>query len=76
MKNFIAVKTCFLATMLLGIQCASASEITSAEAGGTCTLTNVKANKVIYEGRCIIDEAIESDGRTTWFLRISKTNNM
>jgi len=76
MKNFVNVKTCFLATLLLGAQCASASDVISAEARGTCTMTNVRADKVIYDGRCIIDQAVEQNGTTTWFISLGDAEPM
>ena len=70
MKKLAIVASCVLAMMLAVSQSASAGDIT-ASTDGTCQLTNVKADKVIYKGDCTIKQTIKKD-MTVWEIKLGE----
>ena len=74
MKKKIAFVSSILAVMLAGTQAVSAREIT-AEADGTCKLTNERVNKVIYHGDCRIKQTIKRE-RTIWDIKMGSADSM
>ena len=74
MKKKIAFVGGVLAVMLVSTQACSAREIT-AEADGTCKLTNVSVDKVIYHGDCRIKQIVKRD-MTVWDIKMGDADSM
>jgi hypothetical protein len=68
MKKTALVGSCLLAVMLATPQIASARDI-KGKTGGYCTLTNVRADKEIYNGDCTIKQTIKPE-RTVWEIKL------
>jgi uncharacterized lipoprotein YehR (DUF1307 family) len=74
MKITTLFSSCILAATIIGTQATSAREI-SAQADGTCKLTNVKVSKVIYHGDCVIKQTIRKD-MTVWSIKMGSAEPM
>lgn len=71
MKNLskVMVGVCVLAAGFAGLPfTASAAE--HGQTGGQCTLTNVAADKVLYDDDCTIKQTIKNDGQNIWEIQM------
>jgi hypothetical protein len=73
-KKLAIVEACVFAMVLAIGQSVSARDIT-AEADGSCKLTNEKVGKVFYHGDCRIKQTVKKD-MTIWDIKMGTAESM
>lgn len=75
MKKLAIVGTYVAATLLAGTPAAYAGQDISAKTGGYCTLTNMRAEKRLYDGHCTIKETLNKNN-TIWSIKMGDAEPM
>jgi hypothetical protein len=71
MKNSskVMVGVCVLTAGFVGLTSA-ANAAEHGTASGQCTMSDVAADKVLYDGDCIIKQTIKDDGQNIWEIQM------